>query len=494
MKIQICGAGIAGLFSALALSGKGHKIILLERDAPPPIADDDLVAAERAFFEWDRRGAGQFRHPHAFLGLMCSLIESHYPDLLAALLAAGARRVSFVDMLPPALRESYVPEPGDEKLWVLSCRRATIERVIYRHVAGLPDVEMRPGAVVKEILVEPGDVPEIAGVCLADGQRLLADVTVDATGRTSRFPHLLQGQGVQVPEEKEDAEIVYYTRYYRLKPGASEPGREGGSANGDLGYMKYGTFPGDNGHFAIIICLPVAEQVLRKAVMQPALFDEMCAQIPGLAPWLDGRAEPTTVPAGIGDIHAVWRRYAPDGNPLLLNFFAVGDACLRTNPLYGRGCSTSLLHAHLLRDVIASGGTPRERAVLFADRTEKEIRAIYAASLADDQRAIRRAGMIISGEQEPEGAGKALKGAFGDAISAAARENIYVMRGVMRTFNLIEAPGTFLRDWKIRGLIARYMLRGRKRNQLAKKPAGPGRNEMIAFANEGLGRSESTAA
>ena len=37
----------------------------------------------------------QFRHPHAFLGLMCSVLEEHYPDLLKDFFAAGARKVAF---------------------------------------------------------------------------------------------------------------------------------------------------------------------------------------------------------------------------------------------------------------------------------------------------------------------------------------------------------------------------------------------------------------
>ena len=33
--------------------------------------------------------AAQFRHPHAFLGLMCSVLEEHYPDLLEDFLPPG---------------------------------------------------------------------------------------------------------------------------------------------------------------------------------------------------------------------------------------------------------------------------------------------------------------------------------------------------------------------------------------------------------------------
>lgn len=488
MDVLICGSGIAGLFTALALSGRGHSITIIERDGPPPPADNEVEGAERAFFDWDRRGAAQFRHPHAFLGLMCSLIEEHHPDLLDALIDAGARPIRFRDMLPPALRDAYVPEPGDEKLWVMSCRRATIERVLHNHVTTLEDVQLASNRTVNGLVVtREGPLPRVAGVRLDDGEVWKADVTLDASGRTSKFPRWLEAEGISIAEEKDDAEIQYFTRYYKLRPGWEEPSREGRSGNGDLGYLKFGVFPGDNGHFAVILCMPVAERELRTAILRPELFDDICTQVPGLARWLDERAEPTTDPAGIGDIHAVWRHFVSDDVPRVLDFFAVGDAHLRTNPLYGRGCSTSLLHAHLLRDVFDQIDDPERRARAFSERTDARIRPIYDASLAEDKRGIRRALQIVEGVMEPGGFGATLKGAFGDAISAAARENLYVMRGVMRTFNLIEAPGAFMADWKTRAIIARFLLRGRRRNQAARTQPGPDRETLLGYVRERSG-------
>ena len=54
---------------------------------------------------------------------------------------------------------------------------------------------------------------------------LTADLCVDATGRASKFPLWLQSHGIDVPEQRDDAEIVYYTRHYQLKEGVEEPDR-----------------------------------------------------------------------------------------------------------------------------------------------------------------------------------------------------------------------------------------------------------------------------
>ena len=99
--VAVVGAGICGLFTSLALSRRGFDVTLFERDTPPPEGD-----ADQAFFTWERRGAAQFRHPHAFLGLMCSVLEEHYPDLLEDFFAAGARKVASLTLSQINLKTS----------------------------------------------------------------------------------------------------------------------------------------------------------------------------------------------------------------------------------------------------------------------------------------------------------------------------------------------------------------------------------------------------
>ena len=148
-KIAIVGAGICGLGASLALMRKGYHVTLFERDNPPPAGGGDA-----AFFDWDRKGAGQFRHPHAFLGLMCNLIQDNYPDLLDDFISAGALRVEFEQMIPPDLRPKYTPEPGDERLWILMCRRATIETVLRRYVERQQNINIISGKTVTGFVVD----------------------------------------------------------------------------------------------------------------------------------------------------------------------------------------------------------------------------------------------------------------------------------------------------------------------------------------------------
>ncbi|MEM9623540.1 MAG: FAD-dependent oxidoreductase [Pseudomonadota bacterium] len=495
-SIAIVGAGIAGMCTALALAKQNNRVTIFERDIPPPEGD-----AEQAFFEWQRRGAAQFRHPHAFLGLMCSLLEEHHPELLAEFFAAGARRLDFEDLVPPYLQDAYHPMPGDEKLWMLLCRRATIETVLRRHVSQHPNITITNSTYVTGVaLQKPVDEIHVsnanntepltlAGVELTDRRNgntksiHQADVIIDAAGRASKFPNWFAAHGKNILEERDDAEIVYYTRHYKLKPGVSEPSRhENDPSAGDLGYMKYGVFPGDSGHFAIIICLPNRETDLRTAVKDGDRFDAICRTVPGLVPWIaEANAEPTTNAFGIGEIHAVWRDYSPNNVPTVLNFFAVGDSSVRTNPLYGRGCSTGILHAQILAGVLQEHKDATQRAQAFQNLTNEQVRPIFDASLREDKSGIRRAEAVMQGRSLDRAT--SLKGwfrlAFGDALAAAVRDDIHIFRGMMRTVNLVEKPGEFLNDPKTRSKVLRYMLRGRKRNAKARVQRGLERGELL---------------
>ena len=488
-SIAVVGAGIAGLCTSLALARAGHHVTVYERDIPPPAG-----GADEAFFDWKRRGAAQFRHPHAFLAVMCNMLEQNYPDLVEQFWEAGARKVTFEEMLPDELREEYEPAPGDEQMWLLMCRRATMETVLRRYVESLAGVTINNTTNVEGITTDRTD----DGILTATGLQVRQDrgevqtiphsLVVDASGRTTRFPAWLEAEGSTIEVEDDNAEIVYYTRHYRIHDGQEEPPRTGKDRSaGDLGYIKFGVFPGDNGHFAVILCLPDLETELREAVKDPATFDAICCAIPGLYPWVNPtRSAPTTESFGFGDIHAIWKHFVNDGKPAALNYFAVGDACVRTNPLYGRGCSTGIIHAHLLAEIINEETDPLQRALVFDRKTEEELRPIFAASLSEDKRGIKRAEALFEGRELEESGGlkKWFADAFGDAIAAASREQLHVLRGAMRTFNLMEKPGEFLKDNRIRWTILRYMLRGRARNGKARFQRGPSRTEMIELVRE----------
>ncbi|MFT5805653.1 MAG: hypothetical protein ACI9R8_002708 [Candidatus Paceibacteria bacterium] len=122
----------------------------------------------------------------------------------------------------------------------------------------------------------------------------------------------------------------------------------------------------------------------------------------------------------------------------------------------------------------------------FSRRSEEQIRPIFDASLSEDKNGIRRSLASAEGRllQKPKNFKQKFGLAFGDALMAAARYNLRVNRGFMRTVNLLEKPGDFLQDRRTRMIVMLYMLRGRSRNSLARTQRGPTRDEMLALTGQ----------
>jgi 2-polyprenyl-6-methoxyphenol hydroxylase-like FAD-dependent oxidoreductase len=475
--VLVAGAGIAGLGAALAL-GDTRRVTLVDRDSAAP--QDD---AEDAFAHWERRGATQLRHSHVFLGRLTTLLATRYPALLKELTDGGARIFTFQDGLPPPLRASYTPEPGDENLSILFSRRTTLELVMRRYVKRLPNVTILDETGVRGVIFENGAVKGLKVERDGIAQDLEADITVDASGRNTAFPDWLRAAGVSVSEEESPAGILYFTRHYRLRNGADEPPRDGTPGAGDLGYIKFGVFPADNRHFSVTLAIPEIETELRMAVMKPEVFDHICAEIPGCARWIDpARATPASQVFSMGNLKSIWRVY----DPRPANFFALGDAAVRTNPLYGRGCSAGIVHAHILRDVLDAVPDPAARAVKFAAETRKALRPFYDSMVRQDAMAIRRAENEHDPHYKPSRRARATKSLIEDAIGPATRGDITVLRAFSRAFHMIDDPNDW---WKRPEMVARLLgfwalpERYKRARGFYPPKFGPERAEMISKLN-----------
>ncbi len=481
--VLIAGSGIAGLGAALAFGGGGRAVTLLDRDPAPPGG-----STEEAFYNWERRGATQLRHSHVFLGRLTTLIRERYPQLLDELLRSGARIFRFEDGLSPALKAHYKPQPGDEDLAILFSRRTTLELVMRRYAAGLSGVSFVNDAGVRGLISHRDG----GGVLVVDGlnverngviEEIRADVTIDATGRNTTFPDWLRAEGIDVAEEESPAGILYFTRHYRLRDGQNEPLRDGTPVAGDLGYIKYGVFAADNRHFSITVAIPEIESELRVAVVKPAIFDAICAEIPGCARWTESaRAEPASPVYAMGNLKSLWRRYLKDGAPQVLNFFALGDAAVRTNPLYGRGCSAGVVHAHILRAALDAAQDPRERAIKIEVDTRTELRPFYDAMVRQDRQAIRRAAHERDPHYRPGRRARLARSFVDDAIGPASRGDVDVLRGFSRAFHMIDDPADWLKRPSIFAKLMAFwaMPQTVKRARGLYPPSfGPTRREML---------------
>ncbi len=481
-RILVIGAGIAGLCAALALGPTGREVTLLERDGAPPSGD-----ADEAFRDWNRRGVGHLRQSHAFLARLGKIIKTDHPQLREDLLAFGVRELGFDGMLTPPQRASYKPKPADADFTLLTSRRTTLELVIRRYVERLPNVTIRSGVMVRSLLTQKdgAGMITVTGVAADDVTgpfELTADVVIDAGGKNGSGIEQLIEEGAPIKEEGETAGILYFTRHYRLKPGQSEPSRDGNPpSGGDLGYLKFGVFPADNGCFSVTMCAPEIEYELRKAIMHTEIWDRMIDNLPGLKVWAnDERAEAVSKVFGMGDLLSRWRDLASEETPAVLGFFAVGDTLVRTNPLYGRGCSFAAVEGYMLRDILAETADPTARALSYAKRMRKELRPYYLAMRRQDRGSIRRAEQALTPGYRPSLRSRILRSFIEDGITPAVRLDTDILRETMRGFHMLEHPDAWLRKPGNVVKILGYWARGKKKNAAAYPPkAGPEREEMM---------------
>lgn len=481
-RVLVLGAGIAGLSTALALGTSGREIVILDRDPPPP-----ETSADEAFDAWERKGVGHVRHSHAFLARLHVIIRDNYPELMHDLLAAGCREIRFHENMPADRQAEYVPVPSDSDLTILTSRRTTLELVMRRYVARQKNVTFITDTRVRGLITETlGNALTVRGVVIEDanGTRdMRADIIVDAGGKNSQAIEWLREAGLPIDEESAPAGIVYFTRHYRLHDGKDEPVRTSVPGAGDMGYIKYGLFPADNRCFSITLAVPEIEMEIRRAIVHPEVFDALCAELPGIASWTSREySEPKSKVFGMGELWARWRHMVKDGKPLALNFFPLGDTVIRTNPLYGRGCSFAAVQAHILRNVLDKTRDPVARAIDFHAGVEAELRPYYNDMVKQDAAAIRRSANALNPNYKANFRARLIKSFAEDAIMPAVRADIGLLRAFMRGFHMIEPPAKWLKSTHNVLTVLRYWLRGKKRNTnagLYPPKMGPGRTEML---------------
>ena len=447
MRVVVIGGGVAGLASAVQLGRAGHDVTVVERDDTP------MPATAEEAFEWDRRGAPQVRHSHAFLARLRNLLRDHQPDILDALLAEGATEMRFGEALPPEME--FAPEPGDDELVMIACRRTTFEWVLRRAALAEANVTIHTGRAVAGLVVSPeiGQTtrPVVNGVRLDDGTELAADLVVAANGRRSAVADWVAAIGARpVVETVEDTGIVYASRFYRLLPDADLPLRSG-PIGGDLGYIKYGTFVGDNRTFSVTLAIPSDDDELRRRLTDPAAFDEAARTLPATAPWLDGRAEPITpIVHLMAGLLNKWSEYVVDGEPAAVGLVPIGDAVLCTNPLYGRGCSTAYWSAHLLTTAIAEHPDDvRAAALAYDSALRAQIHPWYRSSVEQDREARRVSAALLAGDDpypdqsDPRAFARSV---LRDGLAPALRIDQVVLRAFVRNLNLLSPPDALMTD------------------------------------------------
>jgi 2-polyprenyl-6-methoxyphenol hydroxylase-like FAD-dependent oxidoreductase len=462
VKLLVLGGGVAGLATALAASRGGHQVVLAERDTDTPAGD-----AAAVFEGWQRTGVAQFRQPHNFLGLGRRLLRDRAPDVYRALLGAGAVEVEQFRFLAGA-----APEPGDQDLATIGCRRPVFEAALRRAVQAEPTIDLRAGCRVTGLALSSGHPAHVQGAVLASGERLATDLVVDATGRSSRTPAWLAEAGLgPVAEQSSGCGLIYYSRHFQRHDGVPDPPYASVLAGprGDLGYLAYAIFVEDNRTFALIIMAPPWDRAYRD-LRHPEAYMRAATLLPGVAAWIDpDAATPLTPVLPFGQVTNTVRHYVTGGGPVAPGLQPIGDALCHTNPSFAFGASMALRQAFTLADLLTVAADHHDLARRFEAAVGEDLRDRHRAVAAEDHDRARWWGGEPIDVTDPAASMALFLRAV---VYRMAPTDPRLLRAVVRRVDLLDPPDRLEQDQELHAL-ALDLFRG------APRPAGPSRSQML---------------
>lgn len=354
---------MAGMSCASALAPHFRRVVLLERDG---------LEGGRA----PRRGVPQGRHVHFLLVSGLRALEALLPGLGRELEAAGAvqtqvgRSMRFITHGAPVAAFE-----GPLSTYLIS--RPMLEWLVRRRVKAIANVELYSSAKVAAPIAERGVV---RGVVLANGERLDADLVVDASGRSSRALHWLRELGKPTPaEERYEICLTYTSQNLRL---AQQPSWDilyaaptpGGNRSGVIMRVEQGQYVATLAGYQGDHARPDDEAFLAYA-----------ARIhPELAQVLRHAVE-----VGPFHVHRLkrmnWRmfhrlREHPEG------LLVVGDALGQLDPVYGQGMSVAAMEAGVLGALLGQHGHVRGLPGRFYRAVAPIIGRAWNVSVAEELR------------------------------------------------------------------------------------------------------------
>jgi 2-polyprenyl-6-methoxyphenol hydroxylase-like FAD-dependent oxidoreductase len=379
-KIVVAGGGMCGMAAAMMLADDGHEVTVVERDAAAPPDDP-----ESAFVDWDRRSVAQFGLAHFFQARGTSILREQLPAVYQGLVDHGGFRFNLAKYLLGMMPDAEIT-PDDDRFDLVTARRSTIEWSMARAADDHPGVTIRRGDAIAGLLADTTDgrPPHVTGVRLQSGDRLEADLVVDATGRRSPTPDWLAEIGAAAPiEHAQQNGFAYYGRYFR-SPGAM-PAIMGGML-APYGSFSILTLPADNDTWSVTLYGLSDDKPLR-AFRDPEVYERVVRACPAHAHWIEG--EPITElrsMAGIVDRH---REFIVDGRPVATGILTVGDASACTNPSLGRGITLGLMHVEVMRACVAEHlDDPHALALAFHERSAEVVTPWHDATVKTDQRRV----------------------------------------------------------------------------------------------------------
>lgn len=337
----VIGGSMAGLLSARVLSTHFDRVTVIERDVLPETAEH-------------RAGVPQGRHLHTLLVSGQRIIERLFPGFTEDMRAYGARDIHW------GRNTHFVSTGGynkqfDSGIHSNSFARVSLEWLVRQKVAALPNVTFLTGTEVEGLLADNAQtiVTGVRVVARQDKTRdeMLADLVVDASGRTSKAPEWLTELGYDAPEESlVKAHMGYATRWFKRPANPTFKGVsyfiQGNPAKGN--YRSGGLMQVEDDQWVVTLIggnadYPPTDEdgfmAFAASLATPALYEAI------------RDAEPISTIYGYRRLENRIRHYERlPRRPA--HFIVTGDAACAFNPVYGQGMTAAAMEAEALDQLL----------------------------------------------------------------------------------------------------------------------------------------------
>lgn len=355
----VVGGSIAGLLAARVLSSAFERVLVLERD--------DLSRAG------PRQGVPQANHAHVLLAAGSAVLERLFPGLFRTIEQAGGLCIDSSEY------NNWFHFGCWKRRFESGIRghaqsRLLLEAELRRRVLALPNVTLRHARV--ENLAWPAGKPQLS----IGAERVDVDFLVDASGRASKLPELLEAAGFERPREESVVVDVMYTSA-RFSPQRKrdwlglllypEP---------PLGKRAGAALPLETGEVIVSMFGWCGERSQHDDASFRA-FAESLPQ-PELAEFLAGATR-------VSDFHqynyreARLRHYASLSR-LPPCTIAIGDALCSVDPVFGQGMTVAALSAGVLEQCLST--TDDDPARRYWARVPAAYRTAWELSTTEDFR------------------------------------------------------------------------------------------------------------
>jgi len=202
----VIGGSIAGMAISKMLTEFFDKVIVLERDP-------DHRRSE------GRAGAAQGWHLHHLLIAGQQKLESIFPGIIDDMVAAGAFKVDMGEQYRIMLAGSW-KKVAPSGIDIVCAGRPLLEWCVRRRLDKESSVEYRYESEVADLVWDMTSTRVIGVVAVQDGSRqtIPAEFVVDAAGKNTPVPAMLQAAGIGSPAVEDDCLNCFYSTMQHRVP------------------------------------------------------------------------------------------------------------------------------------------------------------------------------------------------------------------------------------------------------------------------------------